>query len=537
MKVSHLLLRIRSMNNIHALVRSIITYAVCIPLAAVIGYMLTKPLSFSEAAMYCILLTILVFPLLAKYHYPLMLACWSMPISLFFIKTSPSIGMVMMVISFGISVFDRILARQTKFITVPELILPLIVMALVVIFTAELTGGIGLRSLGGDVYGGKKYVFLFVGILGYFALVARPIPPEKAKLYISLYLLGGVLSIISDLASILPGGLRFIYLLIPASGVGSQSLATSDFAGGVSRLPGTGSAALTVFMWMLAYFGVRGLLITKSPWRTIFFVVAFCTIGLGGYRSAIMQSIAIFGILFYMARLHRTPMLFVFILAAVVLAAGVLPFASRLPMVMQRSLAFLPLDLSPEALQSAQGSTDWRVNLWSSVAQEIPKYFFVGKGYSISMEDWTDIEVGNTATYGKISGEDEPLAISGDFHNGPLSVIIPFGIWGVLAFLWIVFVCIWVLFRNYRYGLPAFRLINSFLLAQLLVKLLIFLTVFGAMQNDIGSFMACVGFSVALNNGVAKPTGQTVQSAVSRFHPGGGMVRTRPAMARQSIPG
>ena len=525
------------MNNIHALVRSIITYAVCIPLAAVIGYMLTKPLSFSEAAMYCILLTILIFPLLAKFHYPLMLVCWSMPINLFFIKTSPNIGMVMMTISLGISIFDRILARQTKFIAVPELMLPLIVLIIIVIFTAEMTGGIGLRSLGGEVYGGKKYVYLMTGIMGFFALTARSIPQDKAKLYVSLFLLGNVLSFISDLAAYLPAGLHFIYLLIPASGAGVQSIAIHDFNGGISRFSGLANAALAVYLWMLAYFGVRGLLITKSPWRTLFFVLSFCLIGVGGYRSAIMQAVVMFGLLFYMAKLHRTPMLFVLLLALVVGAAGVLPFASRLPMVMQRSLAFLPLDLSPEAVQSAQGSSDWRMNLWTSVAQEVPKYLFLGKGYAISMEDWSDIEAGGSTGGTTINGDDDPLAISSDFHNGPLSVIIPFGIWGVVAFLWIIFICVWAMLRNYRYGQPGLKLINSFLLAQLLVKLVIFLTVFGAMQNDIGTFVSIVGFSVALNNGVAKPVGQTVRQAVSRFQPGGRTIRSRPAMARQSIPG
>jgi hypothetical protein len=44
--------------------------------------------------------------------------------------------------------------------------------AAVVLVTAKLTGGIGLHSLGNDTAGGRSYVLLLMGILGYFALTA-----------------------------------------------------------------------------------------------------------------------------------------------------------------------------------------------------------------------------------------------------------------------------------------------------------------------------------------------------------------------------
>ena len=144
MKVSELLQQARLMNNINALVRSIITYAVCIPLAAIIGYMLTKPLDYSAAAFYSMIVIVLIFPIIARFHHPLMFLCYNLPINLFFVKTSPSIGMVMIMISLGISIFDRILSRRSHFISVPEMTLPLTILLAVVFFTAEVTGGFGL---------------------------------------------------------------------------------------------------------------------------------------------------------------------------------------------------------------------------------------------------------------------------------------------------------------------------------------------------------------------------------------------------------
>ena len=522
------------MNNINALVRSIITYAVCIPLAAIIGYMLTKPLDYSAAAFYSMIVVVLIFPVIARFHHPLLFFCFNLPVNLFFIKTSPSIGMVMVMISLGISIFDRILTRRSRFIAVPELILPLTVMLAVVFFTAEVTGGFGLKSLGSEVYGGKKYAYLILGIIGYFAITSRPIPQEKAHLYVGMFLLANLVSIISDLVPIMPGGLRFIYLFVQASGAGMDTLGNyASLEIGVSRLSGISYAALALYLWMLANYGVKGIFLSGKIWRIVILATAFVLIGLGGYRSSIMVAMSVFGILFYLEKLHRSPLMFVFLLSGIMATGLIIPFASKLPFVLQRGLSFLPLDLNQEAIASAEASSEWRVNLWSAMAEQIPKYLFLGKGYAISLEDWSNIQ--SSAASNAVGGENDPLALSSDFHNGPLSVIIPFGIWGVLVFLWIISVCFWILYRNYRNGAPAIKKINAYLLAIFITKFVVFLTVFGALQNDLGTFLSYVGLSVALNFGVAKPNNQFVpQMPVQASPPSRLLLRPRPVLTRQA---
>ena len=521
------------MNNINALVRSIVTYAVCIPLAAIIGFMLTKPLDYSSAGFYSIIVLVLIFPIIARFHHPLMFLCYNLPINLFFIKTSPSIGMVMVMVSLGISIFDRILSRRSQFISVPEMTLPLVILMAVVFFTAEVTGGFGLKSLGSDVYGGKKYAFLIIGIIGYFAFTARPIPAEKASLYVSLYLLGGVLSAVSDLVPLVPNGLRFIYLFITPSGAGVDALGNyENLELGVSRLSGVSYAASIFYLWMLAHYGVRGIFMTGKIWRPILLGLAFAMIGLGGYRSLILLALAVFALLFFMEKMHRSPLMFVFLLLGVVMVGLVIPFASRLPFVMQRGLSFLPLDFNQEAVASAEASSDWRINLWTAMAEQIPKYFFVGKGYAISLEDWSNIQ--SAANLNVVGGENDSLALSSDFHNGPLSVIIPFGIWGAVAFTWIMGVGIWILYRNYRFGLPALKRTNRYLVAIFISKFMIFMTVFGAFQGDMGVFLSLIGLSIGLNHGVVNAGGRTLpQSAANNAPPGRFLLRPRPVLARQ----
>jgi len=54
-------------------------------------------------------------------------------------------------------------------------------MLAVVLVTAKLTGGFGLRSFGSEVYAAGNTFGLIIGILSYFALTARRIPPAKAR--------------------------------------------------------------------------------------------------------------------------------------------------------------------------------------------------------------------------------------------------------------------------------------------------------------------------------------------------------------------
>ena len=348
-----------------------------------------------------------------------------------------------------------------------------------------------------------------------------------------MYLLGGVLSAVSDLVPLVPSGLRFIYLFITPSGAGVDSLGNYDnLELGVSRLSGISFAASIFYLWLLAYYGVRGIFMTGKIWRIGLLALAFVLIGLGGYRSLIMLALGVFAMLFVMEKMHRSPLMFIFLLLGIIMVGLVIPFASRLPFVMQRGLSFLPLDFNQEAVASAEASSNWRIALWTGMAEQIPKYFFVGKGYAISLEDWSNIQ--SAANANTLGGENDSLALSSDFHNGPLSVIIPFGIWGVFAFTWIMGVSIWILYRNYRYGLTALKKLNRYLLAIFISKFLIFLTVFGALQGDIGTFLSFVGLSIALNYGVAKAGGQPLPlPAASNPPPSRLLLRPRPVLARQ----
>jgi O-antigen ligase len=232
-------------------------------------------------------------------------------------------------------------------------------------------------------------------------------------------------------------------------------------------------------------------------------------------------NLATFGLLFYMEGLLRTRLLPVMtVLFALVVVAAV-PFTDRLPFSIQRSLSFLPVKIDPAARLSAEVSTEWRIQMWREVIHEVPRHLLLGKGYIYTAREAQATAMANRDDNG-LSGTE----LAGDYHNGPLSVILPFGIFGVLGFVWFL-VAVWrVLHRNYKYGDAQFLILNRFLYAFFFVRLFEFFFVFGALENHLPLFIGMVGLSISLNGGVAR---RTVTIVESRARPQS--LRFRPAKA------
>jgi O-antigen ligase len=192
------------------------------------------------------------------------------------------------------------------------------------------------------------------------------------------------------------------------------------------------------------------------------------------------------------------------------IAAVSLPLVSRLPMTVQRALAVLPLKIDPVARADAEGSTEWRIRMWKAVLPQVPQYLLLGKGYALTPGELAYMTGPTAAT--AVSEDQWEAALAGDYHNGPLSVLIPFGIWGMLAFIWLLVAACRVLYRNYKYGDASLKTINAFLLAMFVSRIIMFFAIFGALSSDMLIFGGLLGLSVSLNGGVARATDEVKQA-------------------------
>src|ERR1039457_4503791 len=121
------------MNTVNpaTLLRSLIVYAIIVPLAILVGYLLANQMDYQTLGFIGVLVAILIFPLLMKWHYPLLIFSWSAPITLFFLPGRPSLFFAMVVVSLSISVVDRILNREKHFVPTAGVAWPLLALLVV----------------------------------------------------------------------------------------------------------------------------------------------------------------------------------------------------------------------------------------------------------------------------------------------------------------------------------------------------------------------------------------------------------------------
>jgi hypothetical protein len=484
------------------LLRSLVIYALVLPLALVLGYQLATPLEFSSLSTVAIIFLIISLPLLLKWHHPALYLFWNMSASVFLLPGRPEIWVLMAFLSLAICIVQRTLIQEMRFIYAPSVVWPVVFLVLVVVVTGQLTHSFGLKSLGARTVGAKNYFYILAGAAGFLAMTAHRIPQEKAVLYVSLFLLGTISNSAGMLAPYVPSWLNPLFLVFPVTSNDLDPLLTTGFEGPRMRFMGLGGLCGAISLYLLARYGIRKLFDAGNRWRLLLLAIVVAAGMFTGFRSQFIllgltcALVAYFEGLFHSR--HGVPVVFACLLGVVLLV----PLADRLPLPMQRTLSFLPLKLDPIARMDAENSSQWRIEMWKMVVPEIPKYFWLGKGVGISEEDMTSF---STFGFRGNEGSREEAIVVGNYHNGPLSLLMTFGVWGAIGFIWFLGACIRALYLNYRYGEDYLKHPNVFLLASFVAKAVVFFVVFGDLRVDFAPFAGMIGLSLALNHGIRKP--------------------------------
>jgi hypothetical protein len=477
-----------------AAIKTLIIYAIILPLAVFIGWIVSGDLTRTSFALLAMIVFVLLIPVLLKFHYPVLVFSWQTPITIFFLPGQPTLWMLMAGVNFGIAVLNRIILKKPAFLPARSVTMSLLALAAVVVITAKLRGGIGLAALGGSTFGGKGYVWIFGAIIGYFALASQPIPIERAKFYVGLFFLSTAVMAGSHFIYFLGPAFYPLFLLFPI-GVAQVQAATEHSY--VSRLAGFAAIAPPLIYYLCARFGLREVL---SKWWRLLLVVCLLALGtLGGYRSTVVQVALTLAILFVVEGLLRSSLFPLSILVALLGFAGLAIFSEQLPKSIQRSISFLPVKIDPFVARDAQGSLEWRFFMWKAMLPDLPKYIWLGKGYSINP---TDMYLVDQAVRRGRASDWEGAIIAGDYHSGPLSLYVPFGSFGVLAFLAFLVTSLRALYRNYRYGPVELKTINGLLFSSFFGQLIFFFGAFGAFNGGLYIFTGTIGLSVALNHGI-----------------------------------
>lgn len=474
-----------------------LAFALIVPVCLWLGLMLSTPTSAVSLVGVGVVVLALALPLLLRWHSVLLIGCWNALVVVPFLPGQPPMWVLLAGLSLAIAMTNRTLRHRAQFIWVPSVAIPLLLLGVVVMVTVAVRG-IGARSFGSELWGAKRYLWVFGALVGYFALTAARMPQRHAGWLAGLFFVSGTTAIMSDLA--LAGGRAFywLFMFFPTDVAFHQATSADT----LKRFTGMAWMGQAGTWFVLLRYGIRGILDLRRPWRLLLFTGLFVLGLFGGFRSSIILFGLLFLTQFWFERLLRTK-LFVFVsLGALLLGAGVVGFAERLPMSVQRSLSFLPIQVHPTARQDAQGTLDWRLQMWRVVLPEVPQYLWLGKGYTFSGTDF--ILMQESIRRGMFTAYEDTL-VSGNYHNGLLTLIIPFGLPGTVAF--VAFICAsWrVLRRNYLHGSPQLQRVNTFLIAYFTARLIFYTFFYGQFDLDLMVFTGVVGLSVSLNGGVASP--------------------------------
>ena len=489
--------------------RLLLIYGVSIPLAIFVGYFLANPLDLVPFFIFSLLVMFLLVPLMMRWYHPILIFSWNAALFIILLPGQPFIWVPMAGTAFLFALMDRILSKRETFLSAPSVTWPLVLLTIVALLTAKATGGIGLRSLGSETYGGKRYMFMFAAILGYFALIGKRVPIHLAPKYAGMFFLSSLTAMISNLVFAAGPAFYFLYYVIPVDYALQQAGATFIVGGSpLVRLHGLTASSIGVFCFMLFRYGIQGCLDFTKPWRfPILLAVAFASL-FGGFRSSVIVLGLVLAFQFFFEGLHRTKYLPIFALTAVLTLSLLLPFASALPGSVQRSLSIIPfIQIDTEAKQNAEATLDWRLRMWNVLRPEVPKYLWVGKGFAINP---TDLYLTEEGIKRGLREDVESSIISGSYHNGPLTLLIAFGLPGTLAFVLFILGATRLLYRNYRDGPAALRSINTFLLSYFMARAVYFFAFYGDIAGDLFVFTGVVGLSASLNGGMPKraPAGE-----------------------------
>jgi hypothetical protein len=467
-----------------------------LPLAVLLGYFLAEPLELGSMAVVVFVLVVLSLPLLMKWYYPLLVFGWNAAICPAFLPGRPYLWAMLAFVGLLFAVLNRAVSPNARFVIEPSLTKPLLILTGVVVVTGMLTGGFGLRSLDASRNGGQKYFYFLAAVAGYFVFTSKRISPQRAPLYVALFFLSALTYGLTDLAMVGGSNVDFLWVFLPPEyGAGdATTVGITGSNGSIMHVGGLALVGIALYSYAFARFGIRGLVDLTRPWRLLLPLLALVAGLLSGYRGFAVGASLTFAVLFWLEGLHRTRYLAVLLATALIGGAVVLPYANHLPVIAQRTLSFLPGNFDYAAREDAKTSSEWRVEMWKLLLPEVPKRLFRGQGWGI---DARELEMSLS-----MADAGDPYASTimvGNYHNGPFSILLPFGIYGMIAFVWFLVASLRLLHRNWKFGNPALHAVNAMLFAAFAGRVISFFLVFGSMHSDMAFFAGLLGLGVALN--------------------------------------
>lgn len=339
-------------------------------------------------------------------------------------------------------VFKRRLHKpQTSWL---EVILLLNILWIATVFARN---PVGVRALGTEMLGGRPYFEIAAACCAFWVLTRTIIPAAYARLFPILMAAGSFFSSMLGLLTTLVPGLT--PLIAPFySGVDTTAYLRQEFsaggedrAGRLTELRGFGVQGSSVIMSLYKPFSLL------NPLNVVpagIFFLSILAIFLSGFRGALIGAGVGFIIASYFWGGLKDATRAIFIaITGIALLVTMQSVGIKLPLSAQRALSVIPAEWDRDAVESARGTSEWRLDMWKTVLANPDLYLrnpFFGTGFGFSERDLAiqlEASFGGAGYFG--GSQYEAQLISGAFHNGPLSAIRFAGVVGMVLYYVLMF--------------------------------------------------------------------------------------------------
>ncbi|MCX8013453.1 MAG: O-antigen ligase family protein, partial [Rectinema sp.] len=340
--------------------------------------------------------------------------------------------------------------------------------------------GFGFRAFGAESWGGMSYLKLI--IMGIFLIASKSLFLDERVLRRALFLML-TLSTLPAFAQILflasGGNIVQQYLFIEAYIGGLLSSLQAVQTGGAVRLHALGDVVGSIMM-------IAAILLDRSrPLHRIALVpislIIFFLAALTGFRGHILYIIimALFLYVFSQGRIRIGRLVPASAgIVATLFAAYLL--APMLPSAMQRALSWIPgIEIPLYIKLEAQMSIINRLELWRMAWEDVPRFLWIGKGFTVNPSDLYSPSVRNDwILYSYLSH---------NFHNGPLSLLVCTGLFGFLFATLFMITSSVEMIRQYKLvkGAGLMERAYTFFLANHLYQVFAFFAIFGDTRESL----------------------------------------------------
>lgn len=420
---------------------------------------------------------------------------------------------ILMVVGVAKFFIEEVILRRTPFAKVERPLLLAILGFMTVLTLHGIHDRFGMRFLGSNVWGGRNYLNVYVGLVTFFVIQSTSVRSKVwNKLPYLVLAITGFDLFIAAITTVFPSLIYIIYPFYSAVGTGgiSELLTGQEDIGG--RIGSFGNFGCILVAIVLSAVSVRRLFQLGNLSR-------LATVGLGslatlysGYRSAVANLLFTFltaGIRDLRWRVIAIlPIIAVFLFGLSAINSSIV----RFPKQMQRGLVFLPGDWDLDMVHDAAASNDFRVQIWKLWWEAyFPVHPVIGRGFGFRSE-WTapSLKIAASQDY-------QQMVEVGNIHNGLFASLDAVGIIGTIFFVaWNIQLLLRTFRISFDKSIPA-GFAMRFVAIQLAASILCYW--FGAVT--LGTFLpqqfALAGVFLKLHRD-ANPTAERVRPTLQPIH-------------------